>query len=134
MTDYVAAFNRELLEYDESKKTLRESMQNWLEVFKFPSVERSTFDRCECTANHQIYPILGGKIVSDVTTADIKDLLNQKMQEGHAYTTAKIAYAILGEYFRHLVRQEIIVKDPTSSRFNKNNRPSDPPGRSKFAP
>ena len=70
MIDYVAAFNRELLESDESKKTLRESMQNWLEVFKFPSVERSTYDRCECTANHQIYPTLGDKMVSDVTAAD----------------------------------------------------------------
>lgn len=80
MTDYVAEFNRELLESDESKKTLRESMQNWLEVFKFPSVERSTYDRCECTAKHQIYPTLGDKIVSDVTAADVKDLLNQKMR------------------------------------------------------
>ena len=115
MTDYVAEFNRELLESDESKKTLRESMQNWLEVFKFPSVERSTYDRCECTANHQIYPTLGDKIVSNVTAADIKDLLNQKMQEGYAYTTVKKVYVILGEYFRYLTQQEIIVKNPMNS-------------------
>ena len=110
MTDYVAAFNRELLESDESKKTLRESMQNWLEVFKFPSVERSTYDRCECTAKHQIYPSLGDRIVSDATAADIKDLINQKMQEGYAYTTVKKVYVILGEYFRYLTQQEIIAK------------------------
>ena len=108
-------------------------MQNWLEVFKFPSVERSTYDRCECTANHQIYPSLGGKIVSDVTAADIKDLLNQKMQEGYAYTTVKKVYVILGEYFRYLTQQEIIVKNLTSLKSNKNDRPSDLPGRSKFA-
>ncbi len=115
MTDYVAAFNWELLESDESKKTLRESMQNWLEGFKFPSVERSTYDRCECTAKHQIYPFLGDKIVSNVTAADIKDLLNQKMQEGYAYTTVKKVYVILGEYFRYLTQQEIIVKNPMNS-------------------
>ena len=115
MTDYIAEFNRELLESDESRKTLRESMQNWLEVFKFPSVERSTYDRCECTAKHQIYPTLGDKIVSDVTAADIKDLLNQKMQEGYAYTTVKKVYVILGEYFRYLTQQEIIVKNPMNS-------------------
>lgn len=102
MTDYIAAFNQELHESDESKKTLRESMQNWLEVFKFPSVERSTYDRCECTAKHQIYPSLGDKIVSDITAADIKDLLNQKMQSGYAYTTVKKVYVLLGEYFRYL--------------------------------
>ena len=115
MTDYIAEFNRELLESDESKKTLQESMQHWLEVFKFPSVERSTYDRCECTAKHQIYPTLGHKIISDVTAADIKDLLNQKMQEGYAYTTVKKAYVILGEYFRYLTQQEIIVKNPMNS-------------------
>ena len=25
-------------------------MQKWLELFKFPTVERSTYDRLECTA------------------------------------------------------------------------------------
>ena len=34
-------------------------MQSWLELFKFPSVERTTYDRCECTARNQIYPLLG---------------------------------------------------------------------------
>ena len=115
MTDYIAAFNRELLESNESKKSLRKSMQNWLEVFKFLSVERSTYARCECTAKHQIYPSLGDKIVSDITAADIKDLLNQKMQEGYAYTTVKKVYVILGEYFRYLTQQEIIVKNPMNS-------------------
>ena len=115
MTDYIAAFNQELLESDESRKTLRESMQNWLEVFKFPSVERSTYDRCECTAKHQIYPTLGNKIVSDISAADIKDLLNQKMQSGYAYTTVKKVYVLLGEYFRYLTQQESIIKNPMNS-------------------
>mgnify|MGYP003307805743 CR=1 FL=1 len=38
-------------------------LQNWLQVFKFPSVERTTYDRLECTAKNQIYTILGDKIV-----------------------------------------------------------------------
>ena len=32
--------------------------------------------RLECTAKHQIYPILGGKVVGDITSADIKALPN----------------------------------------------------------
>ena len=115
MTDYIAEFNSEIIESDESRKTLRESMQKWLEVFKFPSVERTTYDRCECTAKHQIYPLLGGKVVTDITAADIKDLLNQKMNEGYAYTTVKKVYVTLGEFFRYLMQQEIIVKNPMSS-------------------
>lgn len=37
-------------------------MQNRLEVFKFPSVERNTYDRYECTAKNQIYPYIGDKV------------------------------------------------------------------------
>lgn len=95
MTDYIAEFNEMVIESDESRKTLKESMQRWLEVFKFPSVERTTYDRCECTAKHQIYPVLGEKVVSDITAADIKDLLNHKMNEGYAYTTVKKVYESL---------------------------------------
>ena len=76
MTDYVAAFDKMVIESDESKKTLEASMTNWLKVFKFPSIERGSYDRLECTAKHQIYPILGKKVVGDVTSADIRKLLN----------------------------------------------------------
>ena len=30
-------------------------MGKWLRTFKFPSVERGTYNRLECTARHQIY-------------------------------------------------------------------------------
>ena len=43
MTDYIAEFNNQILQSDEAKRTLQESMQHWLQVFKFPSVERTTF-------------------------------------------------------------------------------------------
>ena len=49
-----------------STKSLKESMQNWLEVFKYPSLQRTTYDRYEVTAEHQIYPYLGKKFVRDI--------------------------------------------------------------------
>lgn len=33
-------------------------MQNWLQVFNFPSVEKTTYDRFECSAKNQIYHLL----------------------------------------------------------------------------
>jgi len=36
ITDYIAAFHEATVASQESKKRLRDSMQNWLEVFKFP--------------------------------------------------------------------------------------------------
>ncbi len=32
------------------RKPLKESMKNWLRVYKYPEVERTTYDRYECTA------------------------------------------------------------------------------------
>ena len=80
ITAYIESFNESIAVTDETKKKLRESMQSWLEVFKFPSVERTTYDRCECTAKNQIYPKLGDKFVGDVTVSDVKKLLTDPVQ------------------------------------------------------
>ena len=115
MTEYIAEFDKMIEASDESKKTLQDSMQNWLQVFKFPSVERTTYDRLECTAKNQIYAILGNKVVGNIKSADIKNLLNHWMNKGYAYTTVKKVYVILNEYFRYLMQQELIQKNPMQS-------------------
>ena len=99
ITAYIAEFENMLEESDESKKLLKDSIQNWLEIFKFPAVEQTTYDRCECTAKSQIYPILGDKVVGDIVAADIKNLLNHWMNKGLSFSTVKKAYVLLNEYF-----------------------------------
>ncbi len=47
----------------------------------------------ECTATHQIYPVLGSKVVGDITSAD----------------------NILTDYFRYLTQQEYIPKNPMAA-------------------
>ena len=54
ITDYIAEFNAAVEESDGSKKKLADSMRAWLRVFKFPSIERTTYDRYECTEENQI--------------------------------------------------------------------------------
>ena len=115
ITDYLTEFDRQLSASDEAKARLEDSMNRWLRVFKFPSVERGTYDRLECTAKHQIYPILGGKVVGAVTSADIKALLNHWMNGGYAYTTVKKAHSILTDYFRYLTQQEYIPRNPMAA-------------------
>ena len=75
-------------------------------------MERGTYDRLECTAKHQIYPLIGNKVVGDITSADIKAVLNHWMNKGYAYTTVKKVYNILTDYFRYLTQQELIHKNP----------------------
>lgn len=115
MTDYIADFEKEIIESDESKKILQKSMQSWLQVFKFPPVEQTTYDRCESSAQNQIYPLLGEKAVGDITSADIKYLINYWMNKGYAFTTVKKAYVLLNEYFRYLFKEELISKNPMAN-------------------
>lgn len=115
ITEYIAAFNDSIIESQETKKRLKDSMQSWLEIFKYPSVERTTYDRLECTAKNHIYPEIGDRVVSTIKSADIKQILNDRMQKGYAYTTVKKIHNILNEYFRYLIQQEFIQKNPMQS-------------------
>ena len=112
ITAYISEFENQIKQSDESKKFLKDSMQNWLEIFKFPSVEQTTYDRCECTAQNQVYPILGDKVVGDIVAADIKNLLNHLMNKGLSFSTVKKAYVLLNEYFRTMYIEEMISKNP----------------------
>ena len=109
MKTYVADFGKQVSASDEAQKKLRDSMQTWLEVFKFPTVERTTYDRAECTAKNQIYPLLGDMIVAEITAKEIRHFLNTLMNDGYAYTTVKKAYVLLGEYFRYLTHEKSSV-------------------------
>ena len=106
MTEYVNANS------DESRKPLKESMKNWLRVYKYPEVERTTYDRYECTAEHQIYPYIGNKPVGDITPADIKMLLTMHMNAGYAFTTSKKAYSLLKMFFKQLFQEGSIPNNP----------------------
>ena len=115
ITNYIAQFNAEVHNSDESQKTLKDSLTHWLQVFKFPSVERTTYDRLECTAQHQVYPLIGEKIVGDITAADLKSVLNHWMEQGYAYTTVKKVHILLNEYFRYLTEEGFLQKNPMQS-------------------
>ena len=115
MTAYIENLNNEIETSIEANKTLKVSMTNWLQVFKFPSVERTTYDRYECTAENQIYPLIGNKVVGNITASDIKKVLNHWMTEGYAYTTVKKVHNILNEYFRYLTQQDLLQRNPMNS-------------------
>lgn len=53
--------------------------------------------------------------MGDITSADIKAVLNHWMSEGYAYTTVKKVYNILTDYFRYLSQQEFIPRNPMTA-------------------
>ena len=110
--DYIEAFKREVAEADETKKPLRKSMQKWLDVFQYGTVERATHDRKEDCAKRYIYPRIGDLLISDINSADLNGILTQMMNEGYAHSTVKHIYSLLNEYFRYLCYEEYISKNP----------------------
>jgi integrase len=67
------------------------------------------------TARNQIYPILGEKVITDITSADIRGIFNKMMTDGYAYTSVKKVHDLFNEYFRYLTQQELIAKNPMTS-------------------
>ena len=112
IADYIEAFKKEVAEADEANKPLRKSMQKWLEVFQFGTVERATYDRKEDCAKRYIYPRIGDSIISEVAAADLSGILSQMMIEGYAHSTVKHVYSLLNEYFRYLCYEDYIPKNP----------------------
>lgn len=110
--NYIKQFEDELAESVECNKTLAEGMKNYLQVFKYPSVEKTTYDRCEQILNNEITPYIGDKIISNLSAADIKKLINQLTEKGYAFSTVKQTYNLLSEYFRYLEQEDIINKNP----------------------
>ena len=78
MTDYITKFEEEIIDAIEGNKTVKDSLLNYLQVFKYPNVERVTYDRNEQIYKNQIVPYMGKLIVSNITGADIKS-------QGHRY-------------------------------------------------
>lgn len=112
MKNYIKQFEDELAESSECNKTLAEGMKNYLQVFKYPSVEKTTYDRCEQILNNEITPYIGDKIISNISAADIKKLINQLTEKGYAFSTVKQTYNLLSEYLRYLEQEDIITKNP----------------------
>ena len=110
--NYIEVFKIKIAEADETKKPLRKSMQKWLEVFQYGTVERATYDRKEDCAKHYIYPRIGDMIISEITSADLNGILTQMMNEGYSHSTVKHVYSLFKEYFRYLCYEEHIPKNP----------------------
>lgn len=115
MTDYITKFEEEIIDAIEGNKTVKDSLLNYLQVFKYPNVERITYDRNEQIYKNQIVPYMGKLIVSNITGADIKRLISTLTDKGYSFSTVKQTYNLLNEYFRYLDRERIIPNNPMRS-------------------
>ena len=76
ITNYIAEFEKDIEDTYESKKLLKDSLQNLPETVKFPSVEQASYYRLEGTVKCQIYPLLDDKAIDDTTQTNVTAMLN----------------------------------------------------------
>ncbi len=112
MKDYIATFNDEVNDSVIATKKLSEALGEWLRVFKFASVSRITYDRCEQILKNQINPSLGEKVIENITSADLKKTILTLTDKGYSYSTVKQTYNLLNEFFRYLELEDYLVKNP----------------------
>ena len=55
-------------------------MSKWLRIFKYPTVARATYDSSEGIAKNYIYPIIGKKLIGDITAVELKSILTNMMK------------------------------------------------------
>ena len=70
----------------ETEKTVREYFDIWLKYYKYPNLKPTSYDVLERTLENHIYPSLGSKLMTNVTSLDVRKLLNSMQAEGYSYS------------------------------------------------
>lgn len=108
----IREFNKSTATVDQKKISVEQYLRNWLVTFKQETIKKSSYDRLENTAIHQIIPAIGSLHLSQVTTDDIQKLINDLKKSGLSYSTVKKVYDCLNEMFLHATIKSDIVRNP----------------------
>lgn len=108
---------REKGTYNPNKTTLNEYMEEWLLNEKRTSVEPSTYARLVSVFEHQIRDDLGKKKLCEITSADIKRLLDHHAlgtggKKSLAKSGLKRIMHLLGPCFAYAVKEGVFSKNP----------------------
>lgn len=92
--------------------TVKDWMEAWMTTYKKSDIKASSYDRLECTINHQILPALGKYKLSELTPATLSEWLWNMKNDGLSYSTIKKAYDYLQEALRRAVVDDLIQRSP----------------------
>ena len=118
---------------EDSKMTLGEWLDRWLNEYMIFTIRESTWDSYASMIRTHVKPYLGDKPVAFITTADMQRMYNKikknGRQEAHpihghelADSTVRSVHMMLHEAMDAAVRERHIVKNPTDgTTIPKNN-------------
>ena len=94
------------------KQTVEEYMFTWLEVFKKPDLEGSSYDTLEGTVKNQIVPYIGFVQLANLRPDLIQSMLNTLVERGLSESTVRKAYIAVKACFRNVVAKGHMSNDP----------------------
>ena len=110
---------------EDSRMTLGEWLDKWLDEYMIFTVRESTLDSYRAMVKNQVKPFIGSKQISSLTTADMQKFYNKIKKEGrvrehpiHGKTLAdsmvRGVHMMLHEALDTAVKERLIAKNPTN--------------------
>ena len=94
-----------------AKMSLGSYMNNWLEVYKKPTLKPTSYDRLEDQKRLYIDPTLEYVQMKNLNTDDIQKLLNT-LSVKYSHSTVKKAYMLLNACLNHAVAKKDLTYNP----------------------
>jgi len=122
----------------DTKRTLDEYVQEWLNTYARTHVKESTLGEYEAVFKNHIIPVFGRLPFSKITREMVKRLIAEKIQAGLSRSTVRCIIGPLRELYNHAIDDGVLSVNPASrvGRFNKRRgeeKTIDPLGRDEVA-
>ena len=118
---------------EDSRMTLGEWLDKWLDEYMIFTVRESTLYGYRCMTNNQVKRFIGDKQLSSLTTADIQKFYNKIKKQGRVKPNRDGSYELADSMVRGIhmmlhealdtaVKERLIAKNPTNgTTIPKNN-------------
>lgn len=113
----------------ESKQTVKEYLESWVEVHGKANLRPSTFSGYKCHIKNHIVPYIGNVPLNRVTPAMIDNMLTQLSDKGLSVSTCRYAQRILSVAFEAARKYRYIDSNPARDilyKFGKQAKTPDP--------
>lgn len=119
----------ELIKAAEAKQTVREYLEEWVEVHGKANLRPSTFAGYKCHIKNHIVPYIGNVPLKKLTPAMIDNMLKQLADKGLSTSTCRYAQRILSVAFEAARKYRYIETNPARdilTKFGKDAKTPDP--------
>lgn len=89
-------------------------MQEWLTIFKRPTVSPRTFERYLSNAKNVLYPLYGEMKIDEISPPMLQKLFNKMLSDNYALASVKKINFLLGQFFEYCVEIDFLKTNPVA--------------------